>query len=156
MIPVFLHGLESSSMGTKGRWFRARYPEMLIPDFSGSLAERMKDLGNLLTERSELVLVGSSFGGLMAALYTIGNPADVSRIILLAPAFNFPEFEKCRQQSTTVPAVLYTGDHDAVCPPDLVIPAAAEVFSDLTVHRVDDDHLLHHTFSRIDWSSLLR
>ena len=34
---VFIHGLDSSSRGTKGTFFRGRYPEMLMEDFSGPL-----------------------------------------------------------------------------------------------------------------------
>jgi len=41
---IFLHGLESSSRGAKAAFLRDLYPDMLIPDFKGSLAERMASL----------------------------------------------------------------------------------------------------------------
>ena len=134
MIPVFLHGLESSSKGTKGRWFSERFPDMLMPDFTGSLDERMIQLRHLLYGKNDLVLVGSSFGGLMATVYAIECCADVSKVVLLAPALNFHDFEQYSSQSTDVRALLYTGDNDTVCPPEIIIPAAERAFTDLTVY----------------------
>ena len=34
---VFIHGLDSSSRGTKGSFFRERYPGMFMEDYSGPL-----------------------------------------------------------------------------------------------------------------------
>ena len=31
---VFIHGLESTSQGTKGVYFRERYPDMIINDYT--------------------------------------------------------------------------------------------------------------------------
>ena len=73
MTRVFIHGLESSSQGVKGVFFRERYPDMIIEDFSGPLEERMEKLNRLLSGREDLILVGSSFGGLMAAIYACEN-----------------------------------------------------------------------------------
>lgn len=154
MIPVFLHGLESSSRGKKGKWFKEKFPDMLMMDFSGPLDARMDQLRNLLADRNELVLVGSSFGGMMATLYAIENVKDVAKVMLLAPALNFPEFERYRFYKTSVPATLYVGENDTVCPPDKIISVATDVFDNLTVHRVNDDHFLHGTFQSISWSSL--
>jgi hypothetical protein len=41
---VFIHGLDSSSRGTKGSFFRERYPEMILEDYSGPLEKRMAKL----------------------------------------------------------------------------------------------------------------
>jgi hypothetical protein len=46
---VFIHGLESSSQGNKARYFRERYPDMLIEDFQGTLSERMDLLDRILS-----------------------------------------------------------------------------------------------------------
>ena len=66
---AFIHGLESSSQGAKGVFFRQRYPDMIIEDFEGPLSERMEKLKELLANKDNLILVGSSYGGLMAAVY---------------------------------------------------------------------------------------
>jgi hypothetical protein len=56
---VFIHGLESSSQGTKGVFFRARYPDMIIEDFFGLFPQRMEKLEGLLAGKKDLILVGS-------------------------------------------------------------------------------------------------
>ena len=109
---VFLHGLESSSQGTKARWFKERFPEMLIPDFSGRLEERMQDLKSNLEGRDNLILIGSSFGGLMATLFTLENVDRVKRVVLLAPALNFPGFHHADKRKIVVQCHLYIGIHD--------------------------------------------
>lgn len=155
MTSIFLHGLESSSRGTKGRWFRERFPEMLVPDFSGPLDGRMNKLMAILDGRRDLLLIGSSFGGLMATLYAMDKPDRVKEVVLLAPALNFSGFLPDISRTVPVPASLYIGREDEVCPPDIVIPRARQVFTDLTVHLTDDDHLLRETFTKIDWPAIL-
>ena len=59
-VRVFIHGLESSSRGSKGSFFRARYPGMIVEDFPGPFEQRMDKLERLLEGRHPLVLVGSS------------------------------------------------------------------------------------------------
>ena len=87
----------------------------------------MSRLHEILTGCGDLVMVGSSFGGLMATIYAMENGPSVRRMILLAPALNFDEF----------------------------IPLARDVFRRLHFHAVDDDHLLGRTFVAIDWLGLL-
>ena len=89
---LFLHGLDSSGSGTKGTFFSTRYPDMLRPDFEGTLEERMIQLSRILGDSTDLIVVGSSFGGLMGACLAIDLPDRVQRLILLAPALNFLEF----------------------------------------------------------------
>jgi len=74
---VFIHGLESSSKGNKGVFFKNRYPEMIIEDYEGSLEKRMTKLEDILEGKSNIILVGSSFGGLMAALYAHRHPGSL-------------------------------------------------------------------------------
>lgn len=155
MTAVFLHGLDSSGKGTKALWFREHFPGMLIPDFTGSLEERMTVLRHLLLHEQDLVLVGSSFGGLMATIFAVEQPEKMQRVILLAPALNFPDWEFELSGLISVPAHLYIGSRDTVCPPDKVVPVARQIFSDLSVELTDDDHLLHATFGTIDWPMLL-
>ncbi|GAB4337302.1 MAG: hypothetical protein Kow0089_08380 [Desulfobulbaceae bacterium] len=155
MAGVFIHGLESSSRGTKARWFARRFPEMVIPDFSGSLEERMVQLRRILSGRDGLVLVGSSFGGLMAAVCAMEEPSRVERVVLLAPALNFPEFAARPHRRVDVETILVVGRHDTVCPPGDVIPVAKSIFADPVITMVEDDHLLHKTFFDLDWPSLL-
>lgn len=156
MTTVFIHGLDSSSKGSKARWFRKNFQEIVLPDFTGTLEDRMDKLRDILVDKNELVLIGSSYGGLMATLYTMENENRVLKLILLAPALNFPDFSRYSTQMVKVPTHLYIGKNDTVCPPDIVIPEAQRIFSELSVHVTDDDHLLRGTFMEIDWASNLQ
>ena len=152
---IFLHGLDSSGRGTKGSYFSQRYPDMLRPDFSGSLRQRMAQLAGLLESDDELIVVGSSFGGLMGACLAIAQPGRVHRLIMLAPALNFHEYQ-VPEQMVESEAVLVIGSADVVTPPGIVVPAATATFADLRVSIVADDHLLRQTFTGLDWDHLLR
>jgi pimeloyl-ACP methyl ester carboxylesterase len=152
---IFLHGLDSSGSGTKGSFFSARYPDMMCPDFHGTLQERLVQLHGLVREATDLVVVGSSFGGLMAACLAIDHPAKTRRLILLAPALNLHEY-RIPKQPIEVETALVIGSEDVVTPPDIVVPAAEASFSNLSVAIVNDDHLLHDTYQNLDWDYLLR
>ena len=152
---LFLHGLESSSRGTKGRWFAENYPHMIIPDFAGDLSLRLSSLENLCGDRKNLVLVGSSFGGLMVTVFAIAHENQCSRLILLAPALNFSEFLPPEKKIST-PTRLFIGKHDTVTPPDKVLPLANQIFSNLDVTMCDDDHMLHTAFYKLDWQDMLK
>jgi predicted esterase len=152
---IFIHGLLGSSRGTKATFFRERYPHMLIGDFRGTLAQRMEQLDRLLVGEQSLILVGSSFGGVMAAIYGLNHEEKVKRIILLAPALSFHEFEPYLDRTTNIPVIIFHGTGDRVVPIDPVWENAATVFKDLVFNRVDDDHVLSNTFASMDWDSLL-
>ena len=147
---MFLHGLDSSSQGRKARLLASLGVE--TPDFTGDLATRMAQLEPLLAGE-RWVLVGSSFGGLMAALWTLQNPERVHRLILLAPAFHRPDFVV--SAPVDVPTLLVHGVRDTVVPHELARERAALAFSCLRVEWVDDDHRLEATALRMDWASLL-
>ena len=151
---VFIHGLESSSQGTKGVFFRERYPDMIIEDFGGPLEERMTRLNRLLAGRDNLILVGSSFGGLMAAIYACEHERQVRKVVLLAPALHLPDFLRFTRKRVKVPVTLFHGKNDDVVPPGPVKALAEQVFENLDYHLVDDDHSLHVTFPMMDWNAL--
>ena len=152
---IFIHGLDSSSQGAKAKYFRSRYHDMLIPDFTGPLQERMARLKTLLHGQSDITLIGSSFGGLMASIYAIENAPPAIQIVLLAPALNFAEFMKYRGRKSDVPAIIYLGKYDTVTPLAEVRPAAEEIFTHLDFHVLEDDHLLRKTFHNINWRKIL-
>jgi pimeloyl-ACP methyl ester carboxylesterase len=151
---IFLHGLDSSGSGTKGIYFSTRYPDMLRPDFDGTLQQRLSQLDQLLSDDQRYIVVGSSFGGLMGACLARDRPQTVDRLIMLAPALNYHEFQ-VPARKIEIETVLVIGKDDTVTPPEIVIPAAEATFADLQVSIVDDDHLLHRTFSSLDWDHLL-
>jgi pimeloyl-ACP methyl ester carboxylesterase len=154
-VKIFIHGLESSNQGTKAVFFKRKFPDMIIPNFPGNLQERMEKLKAILSEKSGIRLVGSSFGALMASIFAMENEPRVDRLILLAPALNLMEFTDYQEKEISVPVWIYHGKDDEVIPLKVVERVAERSFRNLVFHTVDDDHFLHRTFKTIDWDKLL-
>jgi alpha-beta hydrolase superfamily lysophospholipase len=152
---VFIHGLESTAQGTKGQFFRQFFPQMIIEDYTGDFATRMRKLDGLLSGKNDLILVGSSYGGLMATQYAIDNENKVKKLILLAPALNLPEFKPPVHAKLSLPVIIYHGTDDDIVDPYTVKTIALKYFSNLEHHLVNDDHPLHKTFPILDWKNLL-
>jgi len=152
---VFIHGLESSGQGVKGAFFKEKYPEMIVEDFTGSFEERMAKLNALLKDKSNLILVGSSYGGLMATAFACRTRKKIKKLVLLAPALNHMLSEVSGRIKLDFPVTIYHGDRDNVVPSGPVYEIARKMFADLTYHLVDDDHSLHQTFFTIAWDELL-
>ena len=100
-------------------------------------------------------LVGSSFGGLMAALFACQRPAQVRKLVLMAPALVLPQFAAYPPASVDIPTVVYHGKQDQIVPLEPTRKLAQQVFRNLTFHEVDDEHGLYKTVFEIDWPALL-
>ena len=116
----------------------------------------MVQLAPILGEQAGWTIIGSSLGGLMAALWTCARPMQVRKLILLAPALHLPAFAAHRPAAIDVPVVIYHGRRDTVVPLPMVEALAERVFRQLVFHVVDDDHRLHATVQAIDWPALVR
>ena len=154
-IRIFIHGLESSNQGTKSIFFREKFPDMIIPTFTGDLQERMKQLNGVLSGKKKLRLVGSSFGGLMASLFAMENQTFVDKMVLLAPALHLLDFGTQEDTRISIPVSIYHGRNDDVIPLAEVEPIARDTFLNLSFHVVEDDHYLHKTFKNLSWDRLL-
>lgn len=97
MRAVYLHGFASGPSSKKARFFAQRFAkagvELLIPDLAEGNFEGLTITGQLqvisrIATGDEVVLIGSSLGGYLAALHASRN-SNVSRVVLLAPAFSF-------------------------------------------------------------------
>jgi pimeloyl-ACP methyl ester carboxylesterase len=95
---VYLHGFASSPNSGKALFLREQLlnhqRELIIPDLNLGNFGKMtitKVLNCLQTELGDqpLIVIGSSLGGFLAVQWTIVNPL-IERLILLAPALNFP------------------------------------------------------------------
>ena len=96
---VYLHGFASSPLSSKAQFFRRKFAErgvpMDIPQLDEGRFEELTISGQLqVIERAvggqPAILIGSSLGGYLAALYASRHPPQVERLVLLAPAFQFP------------------------------------------------------------------
>jgi pimeloyl-ACP methyl ester carboxylesterase len=115
----------------------------------------MAQLEALLASTSNLTLIGSSLGGLMAAIYTCQHAERMQQLVLLAPALAsdaFIPFHDCRIE---VPTRVYHGTKDDVVPIEPVRAVAEKVFTQLTFEEVVDDHFLSQTLTAIPWRQLI-
>ncbi len=94
---LYLHGFASSPNSRKALFFKQKLGELgigiEIPDLTEDNFERLTVGGQLKLIEDRLanqpaVLIGSSLGGYLAALYAARHP-EVTRVLLLAPAFGF-------------------------------------------------------------------
>ena len=114
----------------------------------------MAQLDRSLAGKGDLVLVGSSYGGLMATLFALANEPRVRRLILLAPALGHADLG-AHPAPLAIPVALYHGRNDAVVLPVPTRRIAEGLFANLDYHLVDDDHDLHRVFPTLDWDRLL-
>src|SRR5208283_358477 len=107
---VYLHGFASSPQSTKARLFEQKFSEAGVafeaPALDRGKFEKLTITGQLkvidqavsrtAAGGDAVVLMGSSLGGYLAALYADDHPRAVDRLVLMAPAFGFLERWKKR------------------------------------------------------------
>jgi len=152
---IFIHGLNSSNKGKKSIYFKERFPHMIIPHFTGSFDERMQKLYEILSQYSDIIIIGSSYGGLMATVYAMENESKVSSLILLAPALNILYLIDYPIRSLSTPTRIYHGINDMVIPIAEIRDISKKIFPNLSFFEVDDDHYLYNIFYKIEWDKLL-
>jgi pimeloyl-ACP methyl ester carboxylesterase len=126
---VYLHGFASTPGSRKAMFFseklRSAGLTLEVPDLAAGDFEHLTISGQLAVIEQSLrdepcVLIGSSLGGYLAALYASRHPS-VRRILLLAPAFDFyqlwanelgPERLSQWRESGTLPVFHYGEGHD--------------------------------------------
>ena len=151
----FFHGLESGPHGAKYQLLREQYPHIESPDFQGmNLEQRIERATVLTTGQTNLTLVGSSFGGLLAArLYSL-HPERIDNLLLLAPAVHTEEGDKVASMPNAAHVRVLHGYDDEVVPHDKVA-AFCQRF-DLPLTSVDDAHRLSNESSQQAILALLR
>ena len=153
---IFLHGLESSSQTYKAGVIRNFFPGLITPDFTGLFEKRMAMLYSIMGDKKDWMIIGSSLGGLMGAIFTCEHPDQVCKQVLLAPALMLPPFASfLERQPVPVPTTIIHGTQDTVVPLEKVHAIARKVFSNLTYEIVDDDHRLHKATDMLDWKKIL-
>jgi pimeloyl-ACP methyl ester carboxylesterase len=94
---LYLHGFASGPLSRKAQFFREKLASIDIPlqipaldqgDFEHLTITGQLDFITRLLDNEPVVLIGSSMGGYLAALYASQHP-EVDRMVLLAPAFDF-------------------------------------------------------------------
>src|SRR6202030_3969199 len=90
---LYLHGFASGPASKKAAFFADRLPALEVPDLAASDFEHLAITAQLrvieeAAAGEPVSLIGSSMGGYLAALYA-SRHREVSRVVLLAPAFAF-------------------------------------------------------------------
>jgi len=94
---VYLHGFASGPQSRKAQFFREKLASIDLPleipaldedDFEHLTISGQLDFITQLLAGEPAVLIGSSMGGYLAALYASRHP-EIDRMVLLAPAFGF-------------------------------------------------------------------
>jgi len=152
---LFIHGSDSTGQTYKAQVLRKHFPKLHSPDFTGPLAVRLAQMEAIIKDQTGWTLIGSSLGGLMAALFTTRHADQVRKLVLLAPALNLSEFSRHLPKPVDVPTILIIGKNDDVIPILRVEQLARQIFPSLEYLSVDDDHRLHHTADNLDWKTIL-
>jgi uncharacterized protein len=94
---LYLHGFASSPGSRKARFFSEQLQKLgftvEIPDLAQGNFERLTISRQLsvihhAVRQEPVILMGSSLGGYLAALYAASHP-EVRKLVLMAPAFHF-------------------------------------------------------------------
>lgn len=94
---IYLHGFASGPGSKKAQYFARRFAELgapvTVPDLANGDFEHLTLSGQLqVIEHAAagraVILIGSSLGGYLAALYAARHP-ETERIVMLAPGFGF-------------------------------------------------------------------
>ena len=115
----------------------------------------------ILGDEMVWTIIGSSFGGLMGAIFTCQRPQQVRKLVLLAPALPWAVkntasgFAAYPPAPVDTPTVLYHGMLDDVVPPEPTRKLAVQIFRNLEYHAIEDDHRLQNTVTKLDWKTLL-
>lgn len=151
----FFHGLESGPHGAKYHLLREHYPQIESPDFQGmNLQQRLHTAAEITAGQTQLTLVGSSFGGLLAArLYDL-YPERIDNLLLLAPAVHTEEGDKVTRMPSAGQVRVLQGYDDDVVPYEKVA-AFCQRFA-LPLTAVQDGHRLNNDSSQQAILCLLR
>jgi predicted esterase YcpF (UPF0227 family) len=165
----YIHGYESSPKSKKGIIFREKLgakpikyrdcePEDLI------VKECLKRISDAIKEDREAILIGSSFGGYLAAKTAL-NHKNVKKLILLNPAIIPPstKLEEVEgiprrilkdmvdrdifQKKIDAEIIILRGTKDEIIPEEWVLEFARA--QEAMVMFLDDDHRFSHNLNRL-------
>jgi len=156
---AYFHSEDSGScLSQKARFLCQRFP-LYVPSF-GNEYKRSDPvrvaLGVAERELDEVgmgdpwVIIGSSLGGLVAALLASKRPDLVLGLVLLGPAFNRPETEEIHR--IPVYTTVFHGRNDTRVPyqhSDAFMQRFPEHWHHETLNFVDDDQHLYQTVNAI-------
>lgn len=150
---VWAHGLEGSPQGTKVQALRAAGYDVAAADYNGlTLLERVALLERE-TEGGDVLLAGSSYGGLTAAVVAARHPGRFAGLLLCAPALALKEPPvddvEAHRAPPGLPTVVIHGTQDTICPLDASRGYAERSGEHVELWVVDDGHRLDGSLDRL-------
>ena len=150
---VWAHGLWGSPNGSKVTAIRESGIEVISPDFNEmELIDRVELLKETI-EIGNVVLAGSSWGGLACALTAIQIPEKLKGLLLLAPALHYPESPNDEPEKLIAPdSVPVTIIHSTT---DDIVPISASKNyiersgNNVQLIEVEDNHVLENSIELI-------
>ena len=150
---VWAHGLWGSPNGSKVTAIRESGIEVISPDFNEmELIDRVELLKETI-EIGNVVLAGSSWGGLACALTAMQIPEKLKGLLLLAPALHYPESPNDEPEKLTAPdSVPVTIIHSTT---DDIVPISASKNyiersgNNVQLIEVEDNHVLENSIELI-------
>ena len=150
---VWAHGLWGSPNGSKVTAIRESGIEVISPDFNEmELIDRVELLKETI-EIGNVVLAGSSWGGLACALTAIQIPEKLKGLLLLAPALHYPESPNDEPEKLIAPdSVPVTIIHSTT---DDIVPISASKNyiersgNNVQLIEVADNHVLENSIELI-------
>jgi len=150
---IWAHGLWGSPNGSKITAIRESGIEVNSPDFNNMELDERVDILNELVSKEEVVLAGSSYGGLACALVAQQQPKQVKGMLLLAPALHLPESPNDDPEKLIAPNNFPISIIHSVT--DEIVPVSASKDyikrsgNNLRLIEVEDSHVLENSFSLI-------
>jgi pimeloyl-ACP methyl ester carboxylesterase len=143
---VFAHGLEGSPQGRKSTYMRGLGLPFSCLDLRGQpLLARLARVEEQ-TRPGGILLVGSSYGGLVAALLAQRHPERFVGLVLCAPALGLREPPNLEPDALMapvgVPTMIIHGLQDSVTPIEHSRAYRDRSRTNVTLHEVCDDHPL--------------
>ena len=150
---VWAHGLWGSPNGSKVTAIRESGIEVISPDFNEmELIDRVELLKETI-EIGNVVLAGSSWGGLACALTAMQIPEKLKGLLLLAPALHYPESPNDEPEKLIAPDCLpVTIIHSKT---DDIVPISASKNyiersrNNVQLIEVEDNHVLENSIELI-------
>ena len=150
---IWAHGLWGSPNGSKITAIRDSGIEVISHDFNGmELIDRVELLEKTM-EIGDVVLAGSSWGGLASALAAQRRPEKLKGLLLLAPALHYPEPPNDRPENlvapSKIPITIIHSIEDDIVPISASKDYIERSGDNIKLIEVKDNHVLENSIELI-------
>ena len=150
---VWAHGLWGSPNGSKVTAVRESGIEVISPDFNEmELVDRVELLEKTI-QIGDVVLAGSSWGGLACALTAQKKPDKLKGLLLLAPALHYPETPNDNPDNLIapegIPVTIIHSKTDDIVPISASKDYVKRSGNNVNLIVVEDSHVLENSIELI-------